>query len=220
MAFPYVQITWTPNVTPLSADNMNHLEEQFDDMIALLTLRGDIIFRGAATWERLAKGTAGYFLGQGANDPVWVAVAQATREIFAFAFSDGANGELIDFRGIEVNGVGHKADMILPVPQDFTSTTSLELLLNSNETGANMHFSFNSYYGAYTGGEDYNEHSETDNNKDIGATVTDRNSVYDVEYLFDTAAIAAGDILRFHVAYSATAIDSNAYITGLRLKYT
>jgi len=33
--------------------------------------RGDILYRGASAWLRLAKGTAGYVLSQGANDPAW-----------------------------------------------------------------------------------------------------------------------------------------------------
>jgi len=37
-----------------------------------LTTRGDLLTRGASAVARLAKGTAGQVLGQGANDPVWV----------------------------------------------------------------------------------------------------------------------------------------------------
>ncbi len=83
MAFPYVKTNWVANVTPLSEANMDHLETQFDDVIALLTIRGDLIYRGAATWERLAKGTEGYYLRQGANDPAWTSVITvATTEVF------------------------------------------------------------------------------------------------------------------------------------------
>jgi len=39
-----------------------------------LTTRGDVLYKGASTLERLPKGTAGYFLKQGANDPEWGAV--------------------------------------------------------------------------------------------------------------------------------------------------
>jgi hypothetical protein len=42
---------------------------------SLLTTRGDIIYRGASAAERLAKGTAGQYLQQGANDPQWASVA-------------------------------------------------------------------------------------------------------------------------------------------------
>lgn len=33
--------------------------------------RGDILVRGATAWQRLAKGSAGQVLVQGANDPAW-----------------------------------------------------------------------------------------------------------------------------------------------------
>jgi len=42
---------------------------------SLLTTRGDIIYRGASAAERLAKGTAGQYLQQGANDPQWASVS-------------------------------------------------------------------------------------------------------------------------------------------------
>ena len=37
-----------------------------------LTTRGDLLTRGASAVARLAKGTEGQVLGQGANDPAWV----------------------------------------------------------------------------------------------------------------------------------------------------
>ena len=37
-----------------------------------LTTRGDVLYRGASAVARLAKGTEGQVLGQGANDPAWV----------------------------------------------------------------------------------------------------------------------------------------------------
>ncbi len=40
---------------------------------SLLTTRGDLPYRGASTWQRLAKGTAGQVLTMGADDPTWSA---------------------------------------------------------------------------------------------------------------------------------------------------
>ena len=37
-----------------------------------LTTRGDLLTRGSSAVARLAKGTEGQVLGQGANDPIWV----------------------------------------------------------------------------------------------------------------------------------------------------
>ena len=42
------------------------------NLATTLTTRGDIVFRNASTLARLAKGTEGQVLGQGANDPAWV----------------------------------------------------------------------------------------------------------------------------------------------------
>ena len=44
------------------------------DLSSTLTTRGDLVFRNASTLARLPKGTNGYYLKQGANDPEWAAV--------------------------------------------------------------------------------------------------------------------------------------------------
>jgi len=41
------------------------------DLTSTLTTRGDIVYKGASALTRLPKGTAGYYLKQGANDPEW-----------------------------------------------------------------------------------------------------------------------------------------------------
>lgn len=41
------------------------------DLTSTLSARGDIVFKGASALTRLPKGTAGYVLKQGANDPEW-----------------------------------------------------------------------------------------------------------------------------------------------------
>jgi hypothetical protein len=45
------------------------------DLTSTLTTRGDIVYKGASALTRLPKGTAGYYLKQGANDPEWGALA-------------------------------------------------------------------------------------------------------------------------------------------------
>jgi len=77
MAFPYVDHTWAVG-NVLTIARMNNLESQFQSILDLLTTRGDISYRGAATWERLAKGTEGQYLRQGANDPAWASVDEIT----------------------------------------------------------------------------------------------------------------------------------------------
>ena len=41
------------------------------DLTSTLSARGDIVYKGASALTRLPKGTAGYYLKQGANDPEW-----------------------------------------------------------------------------------------------------------------------------------------------------
>lgn len=78
MAFPYVPNyggNWQTGAgggTPITEAALDNLETQFQSVIDLLTIRGDLPYRGAATWDRLAKGTAGQFLSCDANDPLWV----------------------------------------------------------------------------------------------------------------------------------------------------
>ena len=42
------------------------------DLSSTLSTRGDLLFKNASALARLAKGTEGQVLGQGANDPAWV----------------------------------------------------------------------------------------------------------------------------------------------------
>ena len=48
------------------------------DLTSTLSTRGDLVFKGASALERLPKGTAGYYLKQGANDPEWAEVSSGS----------------------------------------------------------------------------------------------------------------------------------------------
>ena len=48
------------------------------DLSSLLSTRGDLVFKNASALARLAKGSAGQVLGQGANDPAWVNGSSST----------------------------------------------------------------------------------------------------------------------------------------------
>ena len=74
------------------------------DLTSTLTTRGDIVFKGASALTRLPKGTAGYYLKQGANDPEWaelsggdyVKLATHTVSSAVSAVSIDGNGSWID----------------------------------------------------------------------------------------------------------------------------
>ena len=71
------------------------------DLTSTLTTRGDIVYKGASALTRLPKGTAGYVLKQGANDPEWgEAPSGLTLKRMAFWHDDqfaniGNSGQLI-----------------------------------------------------------------------------------------------------------------------------
>ena len=53
------------------------------DLTSTLSTRGDIVYKGASALTRLPKGTNGYYLKQGANDPEWAEVAQPNLSAYA-----------------------------------------------------------------------------------------------------------------------------------------
>ena len=66
------------------------------DLSSTLSTRGDLVFKGASALTRLPKGTAGYYLKQGANDPEWSAVgAGASNAFLAEGMTGNASGTLV-----------------------------------------------------------------------------------------------------------------------------
>ncbi len=121
--------------------------------------------------------------------------------------------------GALINGGTDSGWAMFLVPQDFNAITSIEVILRPLATGASMHFNISTLYGAYDG-EAYNTRGETAVARDIGATVAGQNLANDISDLVDAAALAAGDWLLVWMQYNATAIVGNAYMYGIRFKYT
>lgn len=100
----------------LNADNANALNRQIPEPLSIA--QGDILYRGASEWERLAKGTANYKLFQnaGATAPEWalgVKVGSFTRAMDAATGDVSTTGvgfkpsALIVVAHAEISGVGH-----------------------------------------------------------------------------------------------------------------
>ncbi len=140
-----------------------------------------------------------------------------TREFFAVVFQ---GNDIPGQYGARIDGGGDTCAMMVLIPQDFTSLDALEVIFTPVETGVSMHFNINTYYGAYNGGENHNVHTENDTGGDIGATVANQNLAHSIAHLVDANPIVAGDLLHVRVQYNATAIDSNAWVKGIRLKYS
>lgn len=60
-----------------------HIKSKTDiaDALNVMTTRGDIIYRNATVPARLAKGTSGQVLTQGANDPAWATPSAAAANV-------------------------------------------------------------------------------------------------------------------------------------------
>lgn len=146
-----------------------------------------------------------------------IAPGAPTKEIFIPA--QGNLGALQGPYGVTIDAAGEVAFMRMLIPQDFTSITALEVVFLTSFTGASMHFNITTWYGVYTGGENWAAHTETEVARDIGATVASEYNNHDISDLVDIVALAAGDILIAYIDYNATAIASWANVAGLRLKY-
>jgi len=88
----YISIQAGSNQNPASAsaywEQMSSAGTNGTDgtnLATTLTTRGDIVYKGASALTRLPKGTAGYYLKQGANDPEWGAISPASIVSVGFA---------------------------------------------------------------------------------------------------------------------------------------
>lgn len=82
-----------------------HIKSKTDiaDALNVMTTRGDIIYRNATVPARLAKGTSGQVLTQGANDPAWTAPGD-------LAFTDSGNKYATDTLGAALVELGPLLD--------------------------------------------------------------------------------------------------------------
>ena len=87
------------------------------DVGTTLTTQGDILYRDGSGLQRLAKGTAGYVLKQGANDPEWgeasgggmqlvsaISITGDINTISTDAFSSSYNNYKVFVYGMKING--------------------------------------------------------------------------------------------------------------------
>jgi len=157
--------------------------------------------------------------GNASNRPTEAVFPTApTKEFFApITGWSGGDATVPDERGVLIDAAVEQVIIFMLIPQDFTTLDALEAILLPVTAEANMHFSFAARHGAYDG-ENYTLHSLSDPDVDIGATVAWQNLAHSIaNFVTD---LVAGDLLTVRVIWSATAVASNAYVRGLRLKYS
>lgn len=104
--------------------------------------QGDILYRGAASWSRLAAGTSGYVLtSQGAGaDPVWAAAAggAGAMTFVGEATVTGAAATTLTLSGLDLATDGsYYVEMALSNATGSTST--LSLFFNADTTATNYY---------------------------------------------------------------------------------
>lgn len=180
----------------------------------LLTARGDLLTRDADHPKRLAKGTAGHFLKQGANEPEWAASIQATQEFFIpVTYATELTESVYAHPGGIINAVADKAFIEFYVPHDFSSIIEAVVARHSNAT-ATHRLNYVSKYAALT--EVANLHLETLADQDTAETV---GVVYEQDISGILASLATGDHVSIKVLGDNTNTPNDC-ILGVRFKYS
>ncbi|MBA7579993.1 hypothetical protein ES708_21879 [subsurface metagenome] len=207
----------------------NQINNMADPAVAQDAATRAYVLARAALYLPLAGGTMAGNIIMGGNKLTGLGAGVAAGESVRYEqlpvptkefFVPVLTGTDLEYLGARVDGPADEGDLALLVPQDFTALTALEVIFHPMETGASMNFVIATYYGAYNGGESYQVHFETEDPRDIGATVTGENLAHSISDLVDLGPLAAGDLLFVRVVYDAAVIDSNSRVAGLRLKYT
>jgi hypothetical protein len=141
-----------------------------------------------------------------------------TKEIFfPVTFSSSGIGQWDGHPVANIDTGSEVASIGVVLPADFKVLQSAEFLYIPIETAASQHLSINTYWGKV--GEQRGNHSESSSNFDLGATVSGQLASYSVAYLLDVAALEPGDIIGFYCEFSATVVDTNINVLGIRIKY-
>ena len=142
----------------------------------------------------------------------------ATKEIFVpvtvateMVIFDGTPGGLID-------AAAEEAGVMLLVPHDFASITTIELIFVAKSTQTAMKATFWTRYAAK--GQLRYADQETASDVSIGDVTDEYIYGYDLSGLVDAGPLAAGDYLSVRVLYSATAPTTNIIVLGVRLRYS
>lgn len=169
-----------------------------------------------------------------AGEPVWLTDDQGlvvgdgataggihigTKEVFDMVHAAAGGDATLAGGGVLINAVDEYGTATILIPHDFTTLVSLEVILRPAATGDDMHCDIQTFYGAYAGGEAHHAHGETADARDIGATIANQNLAHSIADLVDTAPLVAEDLLMVQVQYDATAVATNLYYRGLRLRY-
>ena len=108
------------------------------DLTSTLSARGDLVFKGASALTRLPKGTSGYFLKQGSNDPEWGAV-----DLTALSAASLTSGTIPNarygtptFSGANLTNLPVSSDFVKINSASFANASSVTIDGSSNSSSA------------------------------------------------------------------------------------
>jgi len=186
---------------------------------SILTTQGDITYATAdSTWTRLAKGTAGQRLrmNAGATAPEWAA-GSATMQFFVPCFF-GNGGALANHDGVYcvylITDVNDYALFSFRIPNDFTATTSVKVIIIPTGTGT---FDWTAATNFGANGEDSQTHTDSAT-ANAQATTNDQLLELDISAAF--TGLLANDIVGLIFTLDALDTTSQLNIVGLDIKYT
>jgi hypothetical protein len=187
------------------------------DHINLLTTAGDVVYATAAgAWARLGIGSAGDRLRVNAGEtaPEWAA-GSATQEFFVpyLYGSGGAEAARDSYSAYALDGATDHVHFNFHIPADFTSLTSVKVLIIPVTTGT-FDWTVATYFAA--NGEAYNTH--TDSMTADTQAVTNL-QVLELDISDAYTGIAVGD--NVGTRFTLDALDTTTYldILGLNIKY-
>lgn len=183
---------------------------------SLLTTRGDIIYRDASAPARLAKGASGTVLTMGADDPAWAAPAGggATKQFFVSVFS-GAGGLIAGYvySVYRLSVVTTYAEFSFRLPADFTSLTSVKVILFGTTTGT-FGWTASTRFGA--NGEAFNNHTGS---ATAGGQAVTNLQLLELNISAAFAGVAANDIIGLRFTLDTLTTTVNINLIGLDVKY-
>jgi len=177
--------------------------------------QGDILHRGASTWERLPKGTTLQHLRMnvGATDVEWAAT-DATKQFHVPCFTGNGGALSAGYGAYYLNSAVDYASMTFRIPNDFVSLTTIKIIIMPITTGT-FDWTASTTFGA--NGEAYNVH--TDSATADGQVSTDYQFLeLDISAAF--TGITANDIINLIFTCDVLTTTTYLYVMGLDVKYT
>ena len=171
---------------------------------------------GRIALSQMTLGGAGLVLtGQGAGDPVYAAVAGATKQFFVPVFN-GVGGLWAAgscYSAYQLDSNGDYALMSFRLPADFTSLTSVKVITIPYTTGS-FDWTADTQFGA--NGEAYNANTDSATADNQPATSL---QLLELDISAAFTAVAANDIVGLRFTLDVLHTTTNLSIIGLDVKY-